>query len=502
MNKLKIAFNFIIISFLFTQNVIAQVSTVSIQKLDAYIEQARQQWEAPGLAIGIVKDGKVIHVKGYGLRELGKPDPVDTKTLFAICSTTKAMTAAAMGILVDEGKIHWDDRVVQHLPAFQLYDPYVTRELRVRDLFTHNAGLGNADFLWYGSDLNSDEILQRMRFAPPAYPFRGGYTYQNIMYLVAGKVIEEVSGMSWAQFMETRLFQPIGMDNTYATQKQSLGYKNRSIPHYKIEGKIVPIEDSDDDNIAPAGSVWSCIDDMMKWTQFVLDSAKVNGKRLLKPETYAEWLKPQSIVSDAGFYPTQILTKPHWKTYALGWFQQDYNGRAVSFHTGSLAGTIAIIGVIPDEKIGVYVFGNLDHAEVRHALMYKVFDMLAGQENGRDWSTEMLVLYRNLDKRAEEAEKKQLAKRVMNTKPSFPLEHYAGVYSHPLYGDATVLVKAGKLHVQRSSKQWLTLEHWHFDTFLGTWNIAWNGKTLIRFSLDENGDVHKLNIGSQMFEKK
>lgn len=502
MIKIKLAFTILIISFLFNSIAFAQLSPSSIQNLDAYIEKARQQWEAPGLAVAVVKDGKVLFAKGYGVRQLGKPEKVDGQTIFAICSTTKAMTAAAMGMLVDEGKVNWDDKVTQHLPDFQLYDSYVTRELRVRDLFTHNAGLGNADFLWGDTDLSSDEVLSRLRLLPPSYPFRGGYTYQNIMYLAAGKLIEKVSGISWEDFVTQRIFQPLGMTNTYANQQRSLVQKDRSTPHYRLEGKITPITDSNADAIAPAGAVWSSIEDMAKWTQFVLDSARVNGKRLLNPATYAEWLKPQAIVTDEGFYPTQALTKPHWKTYAFGWFQHDYNGRAVSFHTGSLAGTIAILGTIPDEKIGVYVFGNLDHAEVRHAIMYKVFDVLGGQETGRDWSTEFKKLYDGLAQKGEAAEQKELAKRVMGTKPSLPLEKYVGTYSSPLYGDLKIELKNGQLFAKSSSKASMTLEHWNFDTFQGSWNKAWDGKSFVTFHLNANGEPTKLEMAGVMLARK
>lgn len=498
---MKITSILLAISLLYNLKTLAQVSPAAIQQLDTYIEKARQQWEAPGLAVGVVKDGKVIFAKGYGVRELGKPEKVDAQTIFAICSTTKAMTAAAMGMLVDEGKVSWDDKVIKHLPDFQLFDAYVTRELRIRDLFTHNAGLGNADFLWGDTDLSSDSILHQMRLVRPAYPFRGGYTYQNIMYLAAGKVIEKVSKMSWEDFLQKRIFQPLSMTNTYSNQQRSLVQKNRSIPHYKIESKIIPITDSNADAIAPAGAVWSSIEDMAKWTQFVLDSAKINGKRLLKSETYTEWLKPQAIVTDAGFYPTQTLTKPHWKTYALGWFQQDYKGRAVSFHTGSLAGTVAILGTIPDEKLGVYVFGNLDHAEVRHAIMYKVFDVFGGTENGRDWSTEFKTLYDDIAKKAEETEQKQIAKRVANTKPSLPLERYIGTYAEPLYGAMKVELKNGKLYIQANSKASLSLEHWHYDTFQGNWNKAWDGKSLITFQLDGNGEVKGLEMAGVMLRR-
>ena len=185
-----------------------------VEEFDKYVEAARKDWKVPGLSIVVVQDGKVLLSKGYGIKELGKPDPVNNETLFGSMSTTKAMVAVGLGVLVDEGKLSWDDPVIKHLPDFRVADPYVTSELKVRDLLTHNAGLGNADFLWgRGSDLSSDEIVRRMQYARPAYSFRGGFIYQNIMYLVAGKIMEKVSGMPWERFMTERVFGPLGMHN-------------------------------------------------------------------------------------------------------------------------------------------------------------------------------------------------------------------------------------------------------------------------------------------------
>ncbi len=495
---MKYLLSFVFVIILFTN----ASSQVNVEKLNAYIQKSLKQWEVPGFAMAIVKDGKVVLSKGYGVRELGKPDIVNEQTIFDICSTTKAMTAAAMGLLVDEGKVKWDDRVVQHLPEFQLYDPYVTRELRIRDLFTHNAGLGNADFLWAGNEnLTQDEILYKMRLVEPAYSLRGGYTYQNIMYLAAGKVIERLSGMPWERFMQERLFKPLGMSNTYPNGETSLVEKNRSIPHHRADGKIIPIQDLSADPIAPAGAIWSSIEDMAKWTQFMLDSARVNGKRLLKPETYAELLRPQVIIPQNQFYPTVQLTKPHWTTYALGWFQHDYNGRAVSFHTGSLPGTIAIIGLIPDEKLGVFVLGNLDHAEVRHALMYKVFDVFAGLENGRDWSTEIQNLYKKLDEPSEKRRKEWEAKRVQNTKPTLALAAYAGKYTHPLYGTLEVSWQNNQLQI-KSERMSANLKHWHYNTFYGKWNNeAWRDNNYHTFHVDVAGNPAVLETGGIQYKR-
>src|SRR4051812_16532835 len=195
----------------------ARSATDPIRDLDAYAAKAVAEWRVPGLAIAVVKDGRIVFAKGYGVREAGKVAPVDTQTLFAIGSTTKAMTAAAIGMLVDEGKLRWDDPVTQHLPTFQLADPYVTREITIRDLLTHRAGLGNGDVLWYGTDADGAEILRRARFIPSAYSMRAGFIYQNVMYGIAGQVVGAVSGMTWAEFLKKRIFEPLGMTRTVPT---------------------------------------------------------------------------------------------------------------------------------------------------------------------------------------------------------------------------------------------------------------------------------------------
>ena len=342
---------------------------------DAYAEQAVRDWEVPGLAIAVVKDGEIAFAKGYGVRELGKPEPVDTRTLFAIGSTTKAMTAAAVGMLVDDGKLAWDDPVTVHLPDFRLYDPYVTREVTVRDLLTHRAGLGKADFLWYGQENATDEILHRLRYVEPQTSMRSHFTYQNIMYVTAGEVIEAASGMSWADFIQTRIFDPLGMSASVPTLTMAGGRSNVASPHYRIDGTVTVIENASVDPVAPAGSIWSNVGDMAKWVRFLLNEGVTDeGERLLSEETHAELFTPQMIIRRDSFYPTGRLTKPHWTTYGLGWFQADYDGRAVDFHTGSIDGMVAIVGLIRDENLGVYVLANLDHAELRHALMYRAFE--------------------------------------------------------------------------------------------------------------------------------
>jgi len=464
-----------------------------LHDLDAYTAKAVADWRVPGLAIAVVKDGRIVFAKGYGVRELGKAAPVDTQTLFAIGSTTKAMTSASIGMLVDEGKLHWDDRVTKILPTFQLADPYVTRELTVRDLLTHRAGLHNADVLWYRSDNSPDEVIRRVRFADPAYSFRSSFIYQNIMYAVAGRVVAAASGIPWEQFVRTRIFGPIGMPNAVPLLDSARRRSNVAAPHYLIGDTVRVVSNASVDAVASAGAVWASVADMARWMRFVLDSGRVNGRRLLKPETYAEWLKPETMVTPAEFYPTARLTKPHWTTYAFGWFQEDYAGKMVDFHTGSIDGMVAIIGLIPDDRLGVYVLANLDHAEVRHALMYRVFDAYLGNPP-RDWSGDFLKLYRGLRMAADSADRRAAERRIPDTRPSLALEHYAGTYSDSLVGDVVVSLEKGKLRLRASSEHAGTLEHWEYDTFRLHWDNVWKGTSFVTFTIGRDGAPSKLDL--------
>jgi CubicO group peptidase (beta-lactamase class C family) len=471
-----------------------------LRDLDAYTAKAVADWKIPGLAIAVVKDGRIVFARGYGVRELGKPAPVDTQTLFAIGSTTKAMTSASLGMLVDEGKLRWDDRVTKILPTFQLADPYVTRELTIRDLLTHRAGLGNADVLWYRADNSPQEVIRRVRFAEPAYSFRSSFIYQNIMYAVAGQVVSTVSGMPWEQFVRSRLWAPIGMRNAVPMLDSARHRTNVASPHFCFGDTVRVITNASVDAVASAGAVWASIGDMARWMRFVLDSGRVDGRRLLKPDSYAEWLKPQTMVTPAEFYPTARLTRPHWTTYALGWFQEDYAGRMVDFHTGSIDGMVAIIGLIPDERLGVYVLANLDHAELRHALMYRVFDAYLGNPP-RDWSGDLLKLYDGIGAAGDSARRRNEAHRIPNTRPSLALDQYTGTYADSLVGDIVVSLDNGRLRLRTSSTHAGTLEHWEYDTFRVRWDDAWEGTEYVTFTIGRDGAPSRLDLGGDMLRR-
>jgi CubicO group peptidase (beta-lactamase class C family) len=466
---------------------------------DAYVQKAIKDWEIPGLAIVVVKNNKVVFKNTYGTTELGTGNKVNNETLFACASTTKAMTAAAMGILVDQGKVKWDDPVIKYLPGFRLFDPYVTTQMRVRDLFLHNSGVGNTDFLWTFNSITGDETVEKMQLVPPSYSFRAGFIYQNIFYHIAGKVIEKVSGIPWAEFVTKNIFKPLGMNRTKA-QLAWVKDNNISKPHFKVEGKIQVIDRDTVDTDGAAGAVYSTIDEISIWLKCMLDSSKYEGGRLVTPATWMTLLKPQTFVTESEFYPTQQITKPNFTTYALGWFQQDYKGKKLNFHTGSLSGEIAIHGQMPSEKTGVYIFANLDHAEARHALMFKAFDQYA-LGGDTDWSKEFLDLYAGIKKKSEDKTKQQEAKRVLNTKPSMDLTGYVGTYSDPLYGTVTISIQNNLLQLSNIKAGTASLTHWNYDSFLLNWNKKWQGKGVANFHINVEGQVDHINIDGVVLAK-
>jgi CubicO group peptidase (beta-lactamase class C family) len=468
----------------------------TLNELDAYFARAARDWDVPGLAVAIVHKGQLVFAKGYGVREVGKPAAIDTQTIFAIASTTKAITAAALGMLVDEGKVRWDDPVTKHVPTFQMYDPYVTREVTVRDLITHRGGLPNADFLWTHGGNTRDEVIRRIRFIPPSYSFRGGYTYHNVMYTVAGAVIESASGMSWDDFLRRRIFEPLGMTRSVTTLADAESKDNRAMPHGRLNDTLRVSGNSYADGIGPAGSVWSSVADMSKWVRFLLDSGRVNGRPLLTSATWTELFRPATILPGGGRgTPAQRMSKPHFRTYALGWFQQDYQGRQVDFHTGSLTGMIAINGLIREEGIGVYILSNTS-TEIRHALMFKVFDTFLGLPE-RDWSGEMRAMYREDEARSNASGGRGGgAPRVEGTKPSLTLERYAGTFVDSLYGSVAVTMEDGALRYRISPHQAGTLEHWQYETFRVVWDDWWRGRSTVTFGIGPNGSADRLDVGN------
>ena len=428
--------------------------------LDRYIAGAARDWSVPGLGIAIVRNDSLVFAKGYGVLEIGKPARVTEHTRFAIGSTTKAMTSAALAMLVDEGKLRWDDRLIDIVPDFRLYDPYVTRELTVRDLLTHRSGLGPTDLLWAfpENQYTPQELIRRLRYVQPTSSFRSKWDYQNVMYAIGGYVIERVSGMPWATFIQNRILNPLGMTETIPLVSGVAGQPNVAAPHAEIHDtlKVVPIRSTD--IVAPAGSVWSSVSDMSRWMRFMLDSGRVGDKRLISQATFSDLVAPQ-IRAPMQLYPALNLTRPNFLGYGLGWFVEDYHGHTVWMHTGSIDGMSAIVGLMPDERVGVFVLENRDHAELRHALIYKVFDTYTGAPP-RDWSADVKKLFAS-----EGGSGQGGPKHVTGTHASLPLENYAGSYTDSTYGSIDVSVANGVLHARFGKADLGDLDQWEYDTF-------------------------------------
>jgi len=496
---------FIPLVFILLSNLTFGQTTSELKEFDRFVKAGIDAWEVPGLAVSVVKDGKVVFSEVYGVRNTEIGEKVDPETLFAIGSTTKALTAYCIALLVDEGKLSFTDKVIDHITEFQLDDPYVTRELQIRDLLTHRAGLANADYLWMMTGFTTEEILDRMKYAEPAYSFRSDYIYQNIMYAAAGEIIHRVSGKPWREFMQERIFDPLNMKHTIAKTgllDQSPLSSNHVTPHNKSEEGVKPIDFMVADQIGAAGSVWSSIDDMTKWMKFLLDSAKIEGKRQLSGKVFEELFKPQTIIPRSKFYPTAKLTNPNWTTYGYGWFQHDYMGRMVNFHTGSLSGLVAIIGLLHEDKLGVYVMGNGDHAELRHAIMYKAFDLFATGGN-RNWNKEIQELYGRIRDETSEKKKEEEASRVEDAEPAHPLVNYTGIYTSPMWGALDVLLEEGDLYLQSSPSVKLKLGHWHYDSFktISGSRFPWLNDMKLTFNTDASGKVANAVFWGYRFKK-
>ena len=458
---------------------------------DEYVQKAMKDWEVPGMAIAVVKDDKVVFAKGYGVRKIGDATPVDEKTLFAIGSSSKAFTAAALATLVDEGKLKWDDRVSKYLPDFETYDPYVTRELTIRDLLTHRSGLERGDMLWYGTDNSREEILRRTRFIKPTWSLRSTFGYQNLMYLAAGQVVAKVTGQSWDDYVTQRIFGPLGMSST-STSIKAFKTDNVAAPHGKMEDKVQAIAWRNIDNIGPAGSINSNVVDMAQWLRLQLAQGTYQGQKIFSSTTAAEMHMPQTVMRIEGLYKI-LYSEAHFLNYGMGWFLSDYKGRKLVEHGGAIDGMRAGVAMLPEEKLGVVILTNMNGSVVSVPLMYRIFDAYLGTPQ-KDWSGDFLKQLKPLTDQAAAAEKKAEAERVTGTSPSHALPNYVGTYRNDLYGDVKVTDENGKLRVVFGPAFQSTLEHWHYDTFRATFVTSGVSKTFVTFGLNAQGKVDTLTL--------
>jgi CubicO group peptidase (beta-lactamase class C family) len=468
-----------------------------VAALDAYFAEAQRAWPVPGLSVAIVKDGRIVLEKGYGVRDIRGAEPVDEHTLYAIASNSKAFTAAALAQQVDAGTLSWDDRVLDHLPWFRLYEDYVTQEMRVRDLLSHRSGLGtfSGDLLWYGTPYSAEEVVRRARFLPQAFPFRSGYGYSNLMFIAAGEVLRKVSGQDWHDYVEEHFFTPLGMTRSVTSTNDLPGKEDVATPHKYWGGENHAIEWYNWDAMGAAGGIVSSVHDMAQWLTAQLAGGELGGARLFGSERQREMWSVQNPQAVSAAYQARYPST-HFRGYGMGWSLNDYLGRKVISHGGGYDGMYSQVALVPEEGLGVVVLTNA-MTDVAGALVYRVLDAYLGGEP-RDWAGEALPRWKESRTAFEARQEAFEQNRIPGTEPSLPLEKYEGTYGGDLYGDATVTLEGESLVLRLLPNPDLVadLEHLHYDTFLIRWrkDLAWFGKGAATFVLDGAGGSAEVKL--------
>jgi CubicO group peptidase (beta-lactamase class C family) len=467
--------------------------------LDALVARAMTTFEVPGIGLAVVKDDQVVVAKGYGVRTLDEPARADERTRFGIASNTKVFTAVALGLLVDEGKIEWDAPVARYLPWFQMWDPYVTRELTVRDLLVHRSGLGlgAGDLLWWPpTTYERKEIARRIRYIRPATSFRSAYAYDNVLYLVAGEVIEAVSGKTWEEFVSARILDRVGMADSNvmhsAAAAAGAGATNTATTHARVEGRVQPVKPFDSDITNPAGGINASARDMAAWVRVLLAGGRLaDGSRLYSERTARELV---SLVTPIpiGRQPAELSAlEPNFRGYALGLNVHDYRGRKVVTHTGGLPGYVSKVTMLPEVGLGVVVLTNQESEAAFGAITWHVVDHYLGAAK-TDWVDAFQKVAAGRQAANAEAVKAATAARDATSRPSLPLARYAGRYRDDWYGDVTIEEAAGRLVLRFAPTPLLVgdLEHWQYDTFIVRWrDRELRADAYVTFALQPEGSI-------------
>jgi CubicO group peptidase (beta-lactamase class C family) len=468
--------------------------------LDQWVARAMKTFEVPGIGLAIVKDDGVVLARGYGVRKLGDPAPVDGRTLFGIASNTKAFTATALGLLVEEHKIEWDAPVVRYLPAFAMWEPFVTHELTVRDLLVHRSGLGlgAGDLLWWPeSTYDRKEIARRLRYIQPATSFRSAYAYDNVLYLVAGELIETISGQTWENFVSSRILATVGMTGTNVRHSAASAGGNVAATHARIDGTVRPIAPFESDNTNPAGGINSSAEDMAKWLRVQLSGGMLaDGSRLFSAETARQLTSIVTPIPFGGPPPELPALKTNFQGYALGFGIRDYRGHKVVNHTGGLPGYVSRVAMIPDLDVGVAVLTNQESGGAFDAIAFHVLDHYLGAP-AFDWIDGFKRLEARAEAAAVAAERAASAARDASSKPSLPLSKYAGTYRDAWYGDVAIAEEDGRLVMRFSHTPLLvgTLEHWQHDTFIAKWrDRELRADAYVTFALNPDGSIDQVKM--------
>jgi CubicO group peptidase (beta-lactamase class C family) len=474
--------------------------------LESDVTRVMQAFDVPGIAIAVVKDGKVVATQGFGVRKLGEPAKVDGKTMFEIASNSKAFTAAALAMLVDEGKIAWDDPVTKHLPDFQMYDAYVTHEMTIRDLLTHRSGLGlgAGDLLWWPStNFTADEIIHKLRYVAPSTSFRSKYAYDNLLYIVAGKIVAAKSGKTWGETVRERILTPAGMASTTTSLAENAGNPDVSSPHSKINDKIAAVKPMPVPNAAGAAGINTNAEDIARWMRVLLDGGRVgvdaNGKevRLFSAKQGREMWTAQTPMRIGEPSPAMAALKPNFLAYGLGFQLRDYQGKLVAMHGGALQGFYSEVVLVPEAKLGIAILTNAESGGSLSALQYRLLDHYLGVQNPVDW-------IKVISDAANENHAKEMARlaktsatRAAKSQPSLPLASYDGDYTDQWYGSATISHVGNKQVLTFAKTPDLTgeLEHYQHDTFIVRWKERnFNADAYVTFSLNPDGSIERMKM--------
>lgn len=468
-------------------------ASTRLSGLPAFVERGMNSWGIPGMAVAVVEDGQMVYARGFGVRKLGSEAPVDENTVFGVASLTKAMTAAALAMLVDEGKLNWNDRVRDHLPWFELSDPWVSDQVTINDLLSHQVGIGRmtGNRLRFMPARDPKTIMAFIKNQPFEAGFRSQYVYSNMMYMLAGLVLEEVSGMSWDDFMAERLFQPLGMSSASTSIKKITEQDNAAWPHQEINEVVEVITRRNFDNVGPAASVNASVSDMARWMILLTDTPGVfMGQELISEKSMKDMFQPRQAFAIDDPYTGDITA------YGYGWGLRYYEGVRIAQHSGATDGMTSFLVIVPGKKLGIIVVSNL-FCTFRPAVMNYILDAMLGIEREKDWHDHFFDQFVNDKKEAIERRNEIEARRVENTTPSLPLSAYTGKYHNQVYDNAEIRLSTdGQLVMQLwdDDEMIADLEHWHYDTFRAHWRNRSMREKFITFDLDQFGQVKQLNV--------
>jgi CubicO group peptidase (beta-lactamase class C family) len=477
----------VILLLFFTQRGVCQTDSLPSfvkDSLDSYVQKALSDWQIPGVAVCVVKNGKVVVMKGYGVKETGTNNKVDENTLFMIGSNSKAFTATALTLLDAEKKLSLDDHVQKWLPDFKLYDPWVAKETIIRDLLCHRLGFETfqGDFMYFDSDLSTAEVREKMGKLKPLYGFRSKWGYTNSAFMTAGEIIPKVTGQSWAEFVTQNIFKPLGMNNSLALSKDIAAAPNKCSAHTVVHGVLKKIPYGHIDNLAAAGSIFSSVNDMSHWVMMQLDNGKYGGKEIIPASAIAQTRIPHSILGNGG----RLFNEGHFSLYSLGWFLEEYSGRKIVSHTGGVNGFVTSVTLIPEEKLGILVFTNTDANNFYEALKWEIMDAYLGLPY-RNYSNFYLSRHKLNETKDAQQLKLEQDTIAMHIKTDLPLQAYAGNYIHEVYGKMTITLENKKLvaRFEHHKGRYAELEALGGSRFLATFNDPLYGIKVWPFKIEK-----------------